>query len=227
MSSDLGAAPSTKDKKDDLRTRLYDPATRDKSYDGNWAQYLVDLHDARGTFDFCGGMMFQLVLSDKLRGRLEAVAGGREGSQPIVFDASTTRMNGTPGYVQSADADSVAIFHGREVRDVKGATGGMGMVLHLSDCHEDPQGWSHQEVDDYNGWGHDSGRPWRNMQRWTSEGVQGFQEAFGAPAYGLHHRFYLHLDRQNNFWLSAEDGCEGFASNGSKKGALRSFFSQF
>ena len=32
---------------------LYEPATRD-AYKGNLAQYLVDLHDARSTFDFCG-----------------------------------------------------------------------------------------------------------------------------------------------------------------------------
>lgn len=32
---------------------------------------------------------------------------------------------------------------------------------------------------------------------------------FGADAFGLHHRCYLHLDGQDNFWLSAEDGCEG------------------
>lgn len=37
---------------------------------GNWARYLVDCNDAKATFDFCGGMMFQLVLSDKLRSRL-------------------------------------------------------------------------------------------------------------------------------------------------------------
>ena len=36
---------------------LYQPAARDKQYQGNFAQYLVDLHDANATFDFCGGMM--------------------------------------------------------------------------------------------------------------------------------------------------------------------------
>ena len=32
-------------------------------------RYLVDLHDGNAVFDFCGGMMFQLVLSDKLHVR--------------------------------------------------------------------------------------------------------------------------------------------------------------
>eukprot|EP01044_Picomonas_judraskeda_P005416 COSAG03_NODE_510_length_7290_cov_66.012229_1_plen_79_part_10 len=40
---------------------LYDPSARDATYTGNWAKYLVDLHDARATFDFCGGMMFQVL----------------------------------------------------------------------------------------------------------------------------------------------------------------------
>ena len=50
---------------------LYDPSARDATYKGNWAQYLVDLHDARATFDFCGGMMFQ-VLSPSLSPPLPA-----------------------------------------------------------------------------------------------------------------------------------------------------------
>eukprot|EP01047_Picozoa_sp_COSAG01_P091143 COSAG01_NODE_22812_length_840_cov_1.151147_1_plen_69_part_10 len=53
---------------------LYDPAAREAAFSGNWAEYLVQMHDARATFDFCGGMMFQLVLSSKLRGRLAAAA---------------------------------------------------------------------------------------------------------------------------------------------------------
>ena len=31
---------------------LYDPSARDAHYSGNIARYLVDLHDARATFDF-------------------------------------------------------------------------------------------------------------------------------------------------------------------------------
>ena len=38
---------------------LYDPAQRDSHYQGNVAQYLVDLHVANACFNFCGGMMFQ------------------------------------------------------------------------------------------------------------------------------------------------------------------------
>ena len=190
---------------------LYDPAARDAKYKGNWAQYLVDLHDAKGTFDFCGGMMFQLVLSDTLRGRLAAVAAGGGSGQPVVFDATKTRMSQTDGYSQPAHADNVAVFHGREVRKAPDAAGGMGFALHLSDTEADPEGWSSLERADYNGWGHDSGRPWRNMQLWEAEGAQ-LQAKFGDAAFGLHHRFYLHLDRQDGFWLSAEDGCEGRAS---------------
>jgi hypothetical protein len=38
---------------------LVDPTQRDEHYGGNVAQYLVDLHDTKSTFNFCGGMMFQ------------------------------------------------------------------------------------------------------------------------------------------------------------------------
>ena len=187
---------------------FYDPAARDAKYSGDWAQYLVDMHDARATFDFCGGMMFQLVLSDKLRSRLADAAKG-VGQQPVVF--SELRMMDTPGYSQSAEADNVRVFHGREVRSVADAAGGMGMALHLSDTDEDPEGWSAEERADYDGWGHDSGRPWRNVERWEGEGFVGAKAKFGAEAFGLHHRFFLHSDASNHFWLSAEDGCEGFA----------------
>lgn len=174
-----------------------------------------------------------------------AIAAGSD-QQPVVFGASCTRMQATPGYARASDADCVSFFHGREVRQVEGAAGGMGMAMHLSDTEDDPEGWSPQELADYNGWGHDSGRPWRcdcfpdflsifdsfrvmsglnlmhrNVESWASEGVSGTQERFGEAAFGLHHRLYLHLDRQNNFWLSAEDGCEGFAYDAGAKAAGR------
>lgn len=174
---------------------------------------MVDLHDSRGTFDFCGGMMFQLVLSDKLRARLAAVgaSGAADKQQPVVFDARTARMQSTPRYSQCADADNVEVFHGREVRQVQGAAGGMGFAIHLSDTDADPEGWAPAELADYNGWGHDSGRPWRDMKSWESDGVQNLNAKFGGAAFGLHHRFFLHLDHASRFWLSAEDGCEGYA----------------
>jgi hypothetical protein len=206
---------------------LYSPAARDAKYKGNWAQYLVDLHDSRGTFDFCGGMMFELNLSPTLRAKLLRVSAktSEERAMPgfsestsadsvavRVFGAETTRMHAMPGYTRTASADSCAVFHGREVRTVVGAAGGMQLVLHLSDsAGDDAEGWSREEIEDYNGWGHDSGRPWRNTSRWQSEGVSGVEEKFGPAAYGLHHRFFLHLDRASHFWLSAEDGCEGYA----------------
>ncbi len=191
-------------------TRLHEPATRDE-YGGNLAQYLVDLHDARSTFDFCGGMMFQLVLSDKLRSHLSGVAdgGAADARQPTLFDAATNRMARMPGYRTDAQADNVKVFHGREVRSVPTAEGGMGFVLHLSLAGEDPEGWTPQEVAEYNGWEQDSRRTWRNGERLESEGFGDFRAKFGGEAFTLHHRFYLHLDPRNQLWLSAEDGCEG------------------
>jgi len=52
---------------------LVNPEERDQHYDGNIAQYLVDLHDNKATLNFCGGMMFQFVLSEKLRAHLQEV----------------------------------------------------------------------------------------------------------------------------------------------------------
>ena len=89
----------------------------------NIAQHLVNLHDSHAVFDFCGGMMFQLVLSQKLRSHLSAVANSMNG-QPVVFDAAYNRMARIPGYSQDAKADNIRIFHGREIRKVPNAAGG-------------------------------------------------------------------------------------------------------
>jgi len=56
---------------------LVEPSQRNSHYGQNHAQYLVDLHDNKATFDFCGGMMFQLVLTDMLRDHLVKVAEGK------------------------------------------------------------------------------------------------------------------------------------------------------
>ena len=195
---------------------LASPAVREEKYGTDLASYLVDLHDAKATFDFCGGMMFQLVLSDKLKAHLSTVAesGPKSAAQPTLFDAGARRLSMVPEYEKSAAADNVRIFHGREVRKVPDAAGGMGFVLQLSMAGEagegrDPEGWSTEEVSGYDGWGHDSGRVWRDGARLEGEGVQGFRSRFGPSAFTLNHRFYLHLDGQNRMWLSAEDGCEG------------------
>ncbi len=194
-------------------TAIYDPSVRDEKYQGNFAKYVVDLHDSKATFNFCGGMMFQLVLSDKLRERLSAAAAGK-GSPLVVHEARHSRMSSLSTYKKNSAADDASIFHGREVRNVAGAAGGMGFVLHLSDSSEDdPEGWSPEERDDYDGWGHDGGRPWRKLKQWEDEGVTNFREKFGGKAYGLHHRCFWHLDNKNRLWLSAEDGCEGFAAH--------------
>mmetsp|Transcript_5459 Transcript_5459/g.8883 ORF Transcript_5459/g.8883 Transcript_5459/m.8883 type:complete len:297 (-) Transcript_5459:10-900(-) len=191
-------------------TQLYDPAQRDARYGSplNVAQYLVDLHDAKATFDFCGGMMFQLVLTDKLRDDLVKVAEA-EDQQPVVFDKTMVRMANTPEYSRSAHADNMKAFHGREIRQVRDAAGGMGFVLQLSSPEDDPDGWTQAEVSGYDGWKHDSGRQWRNARRHAYEGHDSFKTRFGGDAFSLHHRFYLHFDAANKLWLSAEDGCEG------------------
>ena len=195
---------------------LYTPSSREAHYGENVAQYLVDLHDANATFDFCGGMLFQLVLSPLLHAHLSNVAAGgsNEPRQPVVHDLHTSKMHLLPGYTQDAHADGAHIFHGREVRAVPHAAGGMNFVLHLSDHGgDDPEGWTQQEVAGYDGWGHDGGRLWRKGQRLEAEGFTAFRSKFGAAAYTLHHRFYLHLDSLSRLWLAAEDGCEGFPSN--------------
>lgn len=199
---------------------LGNPAKRDEKYGSNMAQYLVDLHDSKSVFDFCGGMMFQLVLSDKLRNHLADVASsGDEAHQPTVCDAATTRMAKMSGYSQDAHADNAMLFHGREVRQIPWAEGGMGFAIHLSHTSEDPEGWTAQEVAGYDGWGHDAGRVWRNGEMLESEGFESFRTKFGAKAYTLHHRFYLHRDARNHMWLSAEDGCEGRALGVAQGGA--------
>ena len=191
-----------------MTARLHDPVERDEFYKGNMAQYICDLHDAKTAFDFCGGMMFQLVLSDKLRSHLASVA--KAGEQVTVHDKSINRMAKMPGYGRDAAADNLKVFHGREVRSVPDAAGGMGFALHLSLANgDDQEGWTPQELERYDGWGHDSGREWRKGEQYEREGFSTFRSKFGAKAFGLHHRFYWHLDGQNRLWLSAEDGCEG------------------
>lgn len=167
----------------------------------NMAQRILNLQGK--VFDFCGGMPFELVLSDKLKRDLMVR------NEVNVFDASVSRMSKIPGYRQSADADDVNVFYGREVRKYPKAAGGKGFALQLVASKDDPEGWSTQEIEEYNGWGHDSGRKWRKAADHAAEGNALYSGQFGSAAFGLHHRFYWHLDRQNGLWLSAEDGCEG------------------
>ena len=178
----------------------------------NFAQKIVDLHDSKAVFNFCGGMMFQLVLSEKLRSDL-IVKASTYASSPksdvILHDASCTVMSRIPNYRQTAEADEVGVFHGREVRKVVGAAGGMGFVLQLTSSNDDPEGWSAAEIQEYNGWMHDTGRNWRKAGDHAKEGNELYGTKFGSSAFGLQHRCYWHLDRENGLWLSAEDGCEG------------------
>jgi len=126
----------------------------------------------------------------------------------------------TPGYTKSEVADDSSIFHGREVRQVPQAAGDMNFVLHLSLANgEDAEGWTPQERARYDGWGHDASREWRQGEQLEREGFTTFRSKFGLAAFALHHRFYLHFDHNKRFWLSAEDGCEGVASQGRAKAA--------
>lgn len=166
-------------------------------------QLLLLCDERKALFDFCGGMMFQLVLTSKLKEHL------LKQSEVTVHTASMEEMNRIPDYRKTSAVDNVATFHGREVRKVAHARGGHGFVLQLCLAGEDPEGWSRAEIDRYDGWGHDSGRAWRDATKLETEGVKGFRESFGQKAFTLHHRFFFHLDRHNQLWLSAEDGCEG------------------
>ena len=80
-------------------------------------------------------------------------------------------------------------------------------------AEDDPEGWTKDEIAEYagstGGWAHDSQRTWRKGEKYEAEGFTTYMSKFGADAFGLHHRFFFHLDSQDNFWLSAEDGCEG------------------
>ena len=49
--ADSGGASSTTDSK----SYLYDPMERDDHYQGNIAQYLLDLNEECATLNFCGG----------------------------------------------------------------------------------------------------------------------------------------------------------------------------
>ena len=164
--------------------------------------------------------MFGLVLSDVLRRHLEGVAaaGEHDAGQPRVYPASVRRMAQIPdGYAQDAAADNVRVFHGREVRQVAGL-GDMGMAIHLSLAGgDDPEGWTPQEISEYSGWLSDRQRRWRNADLLTAEGFDSFSAKFGAEAFTLHHRFYLHLDDKGGLWLAAEDGCEGVAQPSAPK----------
>jgi hypothetical protein len=142
---------------------------------------------------------------------LAEVSSQQQQNQPVVFDASKSRLSMTENYQKNGQADNRRIFHGREIRQVPHAAGGMGMVLQLSlaNSDKDKEGWTSAEIERYDGWGHDRGREWRKGTQLEQEGFNNFREKYGPSAFSLHHRFYLHYDTANRIWLSAEDGCEG------------------
>jgi len=214
---------------DDVAVRIGKEETNDNS---SMAKYLVDLSDAKETFDFCGGMMFQLVLTDALKDHLLSLSSKEkmnDDADVVTVYEKTPRMHLTPGYERTSNADNSRYFHGREIRNVPTAAGGMGMVLQLSlasptdndgtatTTNKDPEGWTVQEVDRYDGWGPDRGREWRKGKQLVDEGYKTFRERYGPDAYSLHHRFYLHKDGGGNLWLAAEDGCQGTPANSNRK----------
>lgn len=197
-------------------SHLTDPLQRAQHYGQplkSAAQFILDLHDSQTVFNFCGSLLFQFHLSPALRAHLAGVSSSKNPEQdPTIFPTQNRRMATLPAYEKSAQADNVAIFHGREIRGVKDTKfrGGQGCVLHLSMANAgDEEGWTAGEIKDYNGWVSDSKRPWRKAEDFESGGFVGFGGKFGPGSYGLHHRFYWHLDGRGQVWLSAEDGCEG------------------
>ena len=142
------------------------------------------------------------------------MAADEGGENVIVQESNVGRMYMMDGYVQSAYADNVSLFHGREVRRVSTFGEKSGMMIQLSLANEDDEeGWTKQEIEEYSGWLSDQQRRWRDGDALESEGVANFKDKYGPEAYTLHHRFYLHSDNVGGFWLSAEDGCEGVAQD--------------
>ena len=102
---------------------------------------------------------------------------------PPPFTTTTTTATKprpqVPGYEQNSSADDVVYFHGREVRQVKDAAGGMGFKLQLASAEGDPDGWTPQELAEYSGntggWVSDSQRTWRKGEKYEEEGFSDFR----------------------------------------------------
>ncbi len=54
-SSATSTSAGTESAKENDKNYLYIPSERDAHYRGNIARYLLDLHEEKATFDFCGG----------------------------------------------------------------------------------------------------------------------------------------------------------------------------
>jgi hypothetical protein len=96
--------------------------------------------------------------------------------RPYLQPHTAHRMASLPEYARDASADDATIFHGREIRGVTGARGGVSMVIHLSLANgEDPEGWTSGEREDYAGWLSDRQRRWRDGNVFAEEGFAGFK----------------------------------------------------
>jgi hypothetical protein len=191
------------------------------THNTNVAKYLLNTEDDRGQFLFCGSMRFGLTLTDALRECLREIACDEDDErQPHVFAKEYRRMLMLPAYARDSFADDRTIFYGREVRRVSTMEPNSMIIQLCLSSAEDSEGWTEGEREEYSGWLSDSQRRWRNEEILSSEGCEKFRETFGNEAYTLHHRFYLHTDDEDQFWLSAEDGCEGVAID-NKEGLTR------
>ena len=206
---------------------FYDPAQRGRQVRRNIAQYLVDCHDTPG-------VTLQLLRGHDVWPRplpgAEGTPRGRSPPpvrttrrQPKLYDASVARMSMKPdGYAKDASADDATVFHGREVRKVSAARTAPASTMFIHLCRgqgRHREGWSAEEIEEHSGWMSDrgGGGRWRDGGVCAAEaGADWYRAKFGPEAFGLHHRFYLHLDGGDNFWLSAEDGCEGVAQSKQK-----------
>jgi hypothetical protein len=101
----------------------------------------VYIHTHASFHPLSTGMIFQFVLTDKLIAHLEPIASSPtlEQQQPIIHPASQSLMSRVYNFNKSSYADNRSIFHGREIRKVSNARGGMGFVLQLS-CADDFHG---------------------------------------------------------------------------------------
>ena len=66
---------------------LFDPSERDAKYGANTAQYLVDLHDTKTAFNFCGGMMFQVTTMISLWWLPTRLVVGESGKRRVNYGA--------------------------------------------------------------------------------------------------------------------------------------------
>ena len=120
------------------------------------------------------------------------------------------------GHSLDATADNVRVFHGREVRSVPWPPGGGGWrstsASLASRAPDDPEGWTGERrwtsTPGGSQTGSAGGETGRSSSRKGSRRSASDSDPRRSPCTtGAH----LHVDDADEFWLSAEDGCEGVA----------------